>query len=251
MRPMEMRLLQFIVLLFLASNLTCFGETYTWTLDSPNCRKFLVDGATVRAMKHRDVHVYATLEDLGGYLRATLAFLNAGKEPLDVIPERFSIVVLEPKQKTLKSENPDKAIASVAGGSRWAGLGAAMAAGAAAGASTPTQTSQSTTQGRVELRDSWGNTTQGIYQGRTTTTTQDENAPFRAGSQAGAATTERSRQLYQLRAQKLANDVLLANTVTPKESLSGDVYFKGGKKATAIILRLPIGDNVFEFPFGR
>lgn len=91
--------------------------------------------------------------------------------------------------------------------------------------------------------------------------TADVNASDRAGAgcammTAGCAQNSSgvaSSKEVQLRADAMINSVkstaLLAQTLQPSQQAQGAIFFSFEKKRQESVLRLPIGNQVFEFPF--
>jgi hypothetical protein len=50
-------------------------------------------------------------------------------------------------------------------------------------------------------------------------------------------------------AGKLSNDVFEANTVLTNQTVRGIVLFEKDKKTQSLLLSLPIGGTVYQFPF--
>jgi hypothetical protein len=149
----------------------------------------------------------------------------------------MSFDLVEPERNSFVYQDPDKLAKSVRSVSPWAYLFAGMA-GMATQESHTTAT-VATTDGNMALINS-------------TTTTPDNAARERAIQKLND-----KRVAKEVAASKIEDSALRENTVLPGEDVWGDVFFNPPKRYANDyakgklegVLRVPIGDCVFEFPY--
>lgn len=215
-----------------------------WQEGSQGSDKLLSDGAVVKILTANGVTVSASLKDTGWKQRADIMITNNSEQRFDVIPETFTLDVVTPKRKSLAYQAPEKLAKSLNRRAQWA------AALSAFGGSLATQQSRSTssTEGTVHATDNSGNSASGTYSGTTTTTTTspDYFARQRANEQGNNALRNAGDTIDYI--YKVS---LKPNTVMPGKDVFGAVYFERDSKAETAILKIPVGDLIFEFPLGR
>ena len=157
---------------------------------------------------------------------------NETGQRVEVVPSRMTFDLVAPEPRTLAYLDPDTLGASVRKISAWAYVFVAMAG---------MRTQRSHTTGMV-----------GGEPVNLTTTTHD---------QAGEDRAIEAVQLAQARKAALASEIergaLRENTVLPGEHVGGAVFFATpshyqkdyGTGKLEAVLRVPVGDYVFEFPF--
>ncbi len=205
-----------------------------WQRDGKDADAFLVQGEFVEALERGELIVSASLRDTGQKMQANVAVVNKTGHRIDVVPSAMTLEVTKPEQKSLAYQDPEKLAASIRHKGRWTDA----LVGGLAGAGGTTQTSE--TSGTVTMDD--GST--GTVNATTTTRTHDQAAVDRA-----AAQVERKRRVRDAEASKLAATALLSNTLLPGGRIIGAVYFERTKHHDEAVLRVPVGDYVFEFPF--
>jgi len=157
---------------------------------------------------------------------------NETGQRVEVVPSRMTLDLVEPEHKPFPYLDPDTLAASVRQTSIWAYVFAAMAS---------MGTQQSHTTGMV-----------GGVRVNMTTTTHDQAAEDRA-IEAINRNTERRVGV----ASDIQRGALRENTVLPGEDVGGSVFFATpkhydkdyGTGKLETVLRVPVGDYVFEFPF--
>jgi hypothetical protein len=220
------------------------ASTVRWQEGAESSDKFISDGAVVKVLTVGGVTVSASLQDTGWKMRADIMITNRSGQRFDVLPETFTLEVIAPKSKSLAYQSPDKLAKSIYRKARWS-VALTMVAGSLA---TQQSTSKSSAQGSVYATDNTGNLGYGTYKGNSTTTTTfpDYAARERADEQA--------RNIIQSAADAIDyiyRVSLKANTLMPGRDIFGAVYFERDKKAEGVVLTIPVGNTIFEFPFGK
>jgi len=163
---------------------------------------------------------------------ALVEVTNESGQRVEVMPATMTLDLAEPEHKPFPYEDPDTLAKSVRRTSAWAYVFVAMAS---------MGTQQSHTTGMV------GNVPVNI-----TTTTHDQAAEDR-----GIDNLHREQEHKAAMASDIERGALRENTVLPGEVVSGSVFFAAPKHydrdyqkgKLEAVLRVPVGDCVFEFPF--
>jgi hypothetical protein len=217
-------------------------STMRWAKGAPNCDYLLENGQFVQIVRVDGIELRAALRDTGWKMRAQVGVVNATKSRLDVIPDLFSLTVVEPKRKTLRLQGPEELAKSIDRRATWHAIGASLG-----GMATKETTSESQTNGTVSVFGSGGFAT-GVYR-ETTTTTQTEpdyEARRRAAEQVSVIQTRRDEAIAGVHSQALRG-----NTLMPGQRIEGFVFFEREKKADSLVLTVPVGNVTVEFPFGK
>ncbi len=201
-----------------------------WQEEATHRAEFFVQGQLIHAVERDGLIVSACLEDADHQMRALVAVVNNSKQPIDVIPSSMALEITSPEIKTLPFVDPQKVARSKGHVSRWAYVFAAMAGMGG---------QQSTSTGTVTMDD--GST--GTFNATTTT-------PNTAAKERALKDIERSRVRKEATAHAVEDTALLPNTVLPGSRIIGWVYFAGTKRHTDAVLRIPLGNYIFELPFG-
>jgi hypothetical protein len=182
---------------------------------------------------------------LGGnakYARVLIRVTNLSTTPIDVLPDRFTLIETKPKQKTLAYVSYQKIIQADNRRAGWANAINAFGAGMA----TQQVTTQTNTNGTVNAYGSDGTYANANYNGTSTSTTSVPN--YAAQAQA-RENIRRRREAIAEEAQSLSQSSLLANSLAGGQSISGSVYFQFDKKVEEAVLTLMIDHVTYEFPF--
>ena len=163
---------------------------------------------------------------------ALVEVANETGDRVEVVPSRMTLDLVGPEQKPFPYLDPDTLAASVRQTSIWAYVFVAMA-------SMGTQKTHTTgTVGGAPVN--------------MTTTTHDQ-----AGEDRAIEAVNRDQERKSGAASEIERGALRENTLLPGEIVGGAVFFatpkhyqndyETGKLET--VLRVPVGDHVFEFPF--
>lgn len=224
----------------LADSGTTVESTVRWALGSPHSKEFLVEGSRARVIDMGSLSVMALVESSDGPLRVAVYVANKGEQPFDVIPDKFTLAVVEPKEKAkpLPYMSPKEIAKKIANDAAWL-----MVAEAIASAGRAMQKATTTTSGTVTTQNAYGKTTSyGTYNGIATTYDNTANQQQTAANVAAIADASEARKVRE------TTGALLPNTVFPGQNYGGVAHFKREKKAALLLLRAPIAGQVFEFP---
>jgi len=210
--------------------------------ESAGCTHQFLNGRKVKIIAVDGVTVSASLTDTGKHFRAEIAVANTSTTNFDVLPANFSIEETAPKQKTLAYEDVGKLIHSAEKRMAWAN--AFTAAGA--GMQRQQSTTNTTNYGTVNVNSSDGSYANGTYTGTSTSTTSTPD--YAAQASANAAIRQRNA-LLAVQSSQVSEAALRSNTVVPGQSVGGSVFFQRKGKAKQVVLIVPLGDKLFQFPF--
>lgn len=216
------------------------AATIKWVAGSLHSREFLVQGSKVRMIVTGSLSVLAFIESNEDPLRVRMHFLNKSEQPFDVIPDTFTLAVIEPrtKAKTLSYLSPKQVAKRIQDEATWLMVAEALSSMGRAMSGTSTTTSS----GTVRARDTYGRSAYGTYNGVTTT------YDHAANQQQTAANIARITDAAEARKIRETTGALLPNTVFPGDEYVGVVHFKREKRAEVMLLRAPVRGQVFEFP---
>jgi hypothetical protein len=178
-------------------------------------------------------------------MRADVMITNLSKQRADVLPNTFTLDILEPKPKSLPYESPEQLAKAIDRKIRWRNALAGMAANMATQQSTSTSTSS--IYGNMSATNNKGDSANGIYNGSSTTNTTANTPDYAARHRANQQAAE-NIQTGQEMVDYINRATLKANTLMPGQDVFGVVFFKREKDKQFLILRIPIGRTVFEFP---
>ncbi len=204
---------------------TVSPKVVRWTQGAQGCDLVYKEGVGFYVLKHDGIIIYLTMQGEGKYLSPFLQVFNGSMKRFTVDPQSFTLYVPKTHPELIASLDPYTVAKSVGNRGRLRGALAAGLAGAA------------TTQSTATVRDNQGN------RATVTATEPDTDAQ------------ERTRQAVQdnaeanlSEAQRILQTSFKTNTLSQGEIATGFIYFNN-KKYPEFVLRFPIGDTVYEFPF--
>jgi len=207
-----------------------------WKLDAIDSDLLVRNGLEIVMIGQDGLTVKVTLTVRDQRQVALVDVTNESGRRVEVIPSRMTLDLVEPEVKPFPYLDPDTLAESVRSTSGWAYVFDAMAI---MGSGMATQ--KSYTRGSV------GNTQVDI-----TTTTHDQ-----VPQDSVIENINRNSERKAGKASEIQYAALRENTVLPGEEVRGSVFFappkhykidyQNGKLET--VLRVPVGDYVFEFPF--
>ena len=203
-----------------------------WQLGAPNSDRLVRNGLEIVMVAQDGLTVKAALTVRHPRQVALVSVTNQTGQRIELLPSRMTLDLVEPEPKPFPCEDPDTLAAKVRLVSPWMYVFAAMAS---------MGTQQSHTTGMV-----------GGVPVNMTTTMHDQAAEDRA-----LAAINRAEERKADMASNIQREGLRENTLLPGESVAGAVFFAAPKhfakdyqKGTLeTVLRVPVGDYVFEFPF--
>lgn len=214
----------------------------SWGPAAPGSDRLLKDGLVIAVLVRDSIAAAISIVRSDNQMWANVSISNSSQRRLDIDPSTFTLEVAEPNRKHLPYLDPERLARSIRRRAAW---GAALTEIAGEMATTETET-EAETNVRAQARDNEGYRAQGTARSTTTVTTvtRDEQARARA-----AADAERITATAATKASDLVNRALRANTLMPGDEIGGVVFFERDRRARLVVLRVPVGELVYEFPY--
>jgi hypothetical protein len=188
-----------------------------WLVGTEGSERLYSKGLEVESLTVNGVTVQVSLQDTGWKLLANIAVANGGLQTVNVVPSHITIVSLEQIKKSLPYQQPKKLRAAVNHQILWTEANAAPSA-----------------SGYLV------------------------NAGYRTSDNDGLNGTQNYLAQHQVDVESKAdfnphseiNTVALKDAaILPSGHVSGSTWFERDGKLQEMILRVPVGDLVYEFPF--
>lgn len=196
-----------------------------WTAGAAGSDQFLSDDSLVESLTVNGVTVQVTLHDTGWKLRANVAVANDGKEQVSVNPAKFTLNEFAPSVKLLAYQDPKEMAKSVSHGVLWTSTSA----------TTPNASAQ------------YANPTSAVNVAYKTPFVSTQTPNYLVPAQ--SAQLDAARHDVDLSAvRQIHNTALREGVVAPGAEAAGAVWFERDKKAEQLVLRVPVGQTIFEFP---
>jgi len=203
-----------------------------WQSDARNSDWVVRNGLEIVMLGQDGLTVKVALTGREPRQVALVTVTNQTGQRIELLPSRMTLDLVEPKHKTFRYLDPDALAAKVRQVSPWIYIFGAMA--------------------MMGTQTSWTSGTVGGQRVNLSTTTHDQAAEDRVRND-----IEMEEERKAAEASNIQREGLRENTLLPGESVAGAVYFaapKGyegdyEKRKLETVLRIPVGDYVFEFPF--
>jgi hypothetical protein len=184
-----------------------------WTEGAPNATSDVKDNVKIEGLKTDDAHIFVSLTEIKEteYNRVWVQVYNHSKSPIDFDPQT---AVLRNGDKTIKAEAPDKAANSIQ------------------------KTGEAKSQELSSAHCNMLMTGQNI-------------APGAARCQPTDTQMQMSKQVLAFsgkQAQWVRDNSLKQGPIAPDAEVQGAIFFRKDKKPTDYIMRISVGNRVFEFP---
>ncbi len=200
-----------------------------WQAGTKGSYQFMNGSQLVESLTANGVTVQVSLQDTGWKMRANVAVVNGSKQSLYVLPKLLSLDEIAPLVKPLRYEDP----AHVAKAANHQVLWTSASAGAAAGVQ-PARPS-STSGGEVFVL---------TYK----LPVSDPSPNYLAQHQALEEIAARN-QTALVNMEREVNELSLREcTLKPSEKTAGAVWFERDGKSRQLMLKVPVGDVIHEFP---
>lgn len=189
-----------------------------WQAGSTGSEELYANGQLVESLTVNGVTVQVALEDTGWKLRADVAIANEGSAQVSLNPSRFTLDELFPNAKSLAYQDPKHLAKAVNHQILWGTASAAPEAGPrVSNAAYHAPYSSALSQNYLAQHEA------------TVQLVSERKADFNPAS-----------QIYV---------VALSNaSVQPGHETAGAVWFERDAKPKQLLLRVPVGDVVYEFP---
>lgn len=198
-----------------------------WQEDGDGCDQFLSNGTLVESLTVNGITVQVSLHDTGWKLRANIAIANAGSEPIQFEPSKFILDEIGRNGKPLFYQDPEQLAKNVTHQVLWTettagpAITSSTSSPAAANVAYKTSSLPSITAPNYLLQHQYA----------------EEDAVRKEGKQTLVNTAQQIRAL-----------ALKPGAVEPNDKIAGAVWFERGKNPQQLMLRIPIENEMFEFP---
>lgn len=233
-----------LMLLVLLLALPVHAQTIPWDGDNPCCRNYLHDGSLYTTYTDEDVSVTVVLilniDD--EYVFALMSIDNHSDQAFTIYPEKVS-TTMTGDQPFYASYADDVAREIEKRGKLGRGLRTFVAGLARKNVATI----DTTTSGSVRVGDNQGNTATGTYESRSRATV---SVPDQEARQRAAVKNANEKARNESLGAMIRSRALRANTIFSGNSVHGTLYFKPKKLKLGMILTIPLGERLFEIPYG-
>ncbi len=190
-----------------------------WAEGAPGASSTVQNGVTIESLRSGDVLVkLGPLSDLGPRItQSWVGIQNSGPEAVELHADKASVEVVKPTEKTLPAVPADN-------------LAKAISSGGAALAQVLNSTNR---QGNLNC-----------------TAAQRAAGCQPPGSESSTQAAHDQQAMATQQSQWVREHGLRAASLQPGSSLQGALFFPRDK-AKGYIVRIPVGNYVFEFPFGQ
>ncbi len=191
-----------------------------WTVGTPGSERFYTEGLMVESLTANGVTVQVSLQDTGWKILANIAVANDSLMGVNVVPSHISLNDLSQLKKSLAFQDPKKLRGAVNHQILWTEANAAPSA------------SGYLVSANYQLDNG----------GRTGT----QN--YLAEHQATVAQVSEHKAEFNPHSQ-MSEMALRETVVLPSQQIAGASWFQRDGKREEMILRVPVGGIVYEFPF--
>ena len=203
-----------------------------WQQGAPGCDHFMSNGVLVESLVVHGITVQVSLHDTGWKLRANVAIANSGSQAIRIEPSQFILDDVGVHGKPLFYQDPEQLAKNVTHQVLWTEAVAEPSAASPRAASS----GQSVSATNVGYKSSYAPSVSAPNY-----IIQQQSAEEDAVQQQGKQTLNNtSRQIRAL--------ALKPATIEPNGKASGAVWFERGKNPQQLMLRIPIENEMLEFP---
>ena len=202
-----------------------------WQSGTKGSVEFVSGEEAIESLTVNGITVQVSLQDTGWKIRANVAVVNAAKQPLYVMPRLMTLDEMAPLIKPLRMQDPERIARAANHQILW------TSASAGPSGSVRPQRSPSA-------------------QSKADAYVFSFQVPANGGTQNYLAQQQAAEQLVAKSQAPLLDMVgainslsLRESTLKPSEKTAGSVWFDRDSKSRQLLLRVPVGDVVFEFPF--
>jgi hypothetical protein len=190
-----------------------------WLSDSSGSEELNANGQLVESLTVNGVTVQVSLQDTGWKLRADVAVANDSPSQVSFTPSRFTLHELFPSAKSLAYQDPKHLAKAVNHQILWTAASAAPEAGprVASAAYHPAAYSSALSQNYLAQHEA------------TVQLVSEHKAEFNPASQINVV-------------------ALSSASLQTGQKAAGAVWFERDAKPKQLLLRVPVGDVIYEFP---
>jgi hypothetical protein len=198
-----------------------------WQQGAPGSVSFPSSNKVVESLTANGITVQVSLQDTGWKLRANIAVMNASGQQVYILPKLLALTEVAPSRKPLRLQDPERLSTALNHQLLWTA--------STAGPVNGLQPDRSSAVNAAAL-----------------------NVTYRVSSKPSPNLLEQQQALEEIAAKNQAALVDMAQeiktlslrecTLKSGEKTAGAVWFDRDTKAADLVLRVPVGGTVFEFP---
>jgi hypothetical protein len=200
-----------------------------WQAGAKGSYQFMNGSQLVESLAANSVTVQVSLEDTGWKMRANVAVVNGGTQSVYVLPKLLALDEIAPLLKPLRYQDP----AQLAKAANHQVLWTSASAGAA---------------GEAQSSRSYSSPNGDVYVLTYKLPVSDPSPNYLAQHQA-LETIAAKNQTALVNMVREINELSLREcTLKPSEKTAGAVWFERDAKSRQLILKVPVGEVIYEFP---
>jgi hypothetical protein len=201
-----------------------------WQEGAPGCDQFLSNGRLVESLTVNGLTVQVSLHDTGWKLRANIAIANESSQSINVDPSKFILDEVGHSGRPLFYQDPEKLAKNVTHQVLWTE--------SSAGPANPSSLQSSVVPGATTVG----------YRTSSIPSVIAPNYLIQHQSAEDHAVRNEGKQTLVNTAQQIRALALKPGTIEPSNKVSGAVWFERGKNPRQLMLRIPIENQMLEFP---
>jgi hypothetical protein len=186
-----------------------------WMPAAAGSDQFYSEDSLVESLTVDGITVQVSLHDTGWKLRADVAVANDGRFPLAITPAHFMLLALAPSAHQLAYQDPQQ-----------------MASSVSHGVLRSTNSAKPPVAGNVAVNTMFSST---------------QTPNYLVQTQSEQLSAERHDVDFTA-VRQIHNTALLGGSIAPGGKSAGAVWFERDKKAEQLVLRVPVGQTIYEFP---
>ena len=201
-----------------------------WEEGAPGCDQFMNDGRLVESLTVNGVTVQVSLHDSGWKLRANVAIANESAASISIDPSKFILDEIGAHGRPLFYQDPEELAKNVTHQVLWTETTAGPA-------KVPSQSSSVVV-----------NATNVDYRTSAVPTVSAPNYLIQHQSAEDDAVRRQGKQTLVNTAQQIRALALKSRAIEVGGKASGAVWFERGKNPQQLMLRIPVENQMLEFP---
>ena len=203
-----------------------------WQEGAPGCDHFMSNGILVQSLTLNGVTVQVSLHDTGWKLRANVAIANEGSESIRIEPSKFILDEVGANGMPLFYLDPAVLAKDVTHQVLW------TEAIAQPSSSSPRMISSAQPVGATNVG----------YKSSFAPSVSAPNYIIQHQYAEEDAVRKEGKQTLNHTSQQILALALKPATIEPKDKVTGAVWFERGKNPQQLMLRIPIENQMLEFP---
>jgi len=201
-----------------------------WQEGAPGCDQIISNGRLVESLSVNGVTVQVSLHDTGWKLRANIAIANGSSASISIDPSKFILDEVGTHGRPLFYQDPEELAKNVTHQVLW------------------TETSAGSAEPKFQQSAAAPSATPVGYRNTLLPSDTAPNYLIQHQSAEEDAVRKQGKQTLVKTAQQIRALALKPGTVEASDKVSGAVWFERGKNPQQLMLRIPVEDQMLEFP---